>query len=88
MNELERFESLARAARAEPAARLDVAARVHARIRRIETGRQATAVAALWVMSGLSVLAASVAIAAVAYSEALPWDPAAALFSPLTMVML
>ena len=85
MNELARFEAMARSARGELTPRLDVAARVLARIRRIETRREVDV--PFLAVSGLSVLAASVMLM-MAVEVWLPLvDPLAGLFNSLTMVM-
>lgn len=85
MNELERFESLARRARNEPVPRVDVTARVLSRIGRTELRRAVDM--PLLAMSGLSVMAASILLAMVLNAWAPLMDPLAGLFSSLTLVM-
>lgn len=85
MNELERFESLARRARSEPVPPLDVTARVLSQIGRIELRREVNL--PLLAMSGLSVLAASIMVATVLNAWAPLMDPLAGLFSTLTLVV-
>ena len=86
MSELERFEAAARCARSEPIPRLDVTARVLARIRRIEASRQVDM--PLVAMSGLSVLAASIMLTITIRAWTPLLDPMAGLFSSLTMVVM
>ena len=85
MNELKRFERLARRARRQPVPRVDVTARVLARLRRIEARREVNV--PLLAFSGLSVLAASIVLAVAVQAWAPLLDPMAGLFSPLTMMM-
>ncbi len=87
MKSLEQFENLARAARAEPVPAIDVTARVMSRLRSGVRPRRWEDLP-LWVMAGISALAAAVMVSVV-LDEWLPMlDPLAGLFQPLTLVLL
>jgi len=91
MNELERFELLARAARSEPVPPLDVTARVLARIRPAEARRAQEPPleeVPLLAASGLAALAATIMVVVAVDAWAPLVDPLAGLFTPLMMVML
>jgi hypothetical protein len=90
MNKLEQFELLASAARRERVPRLDVTARVLARIRPAEArraGRLPLEEVPLLAVSGLSVLAATIVVVLAVDAWAPLVDPLAGLFTPLMMVM-
>lgn len=85
MNELERFERLASQARGDPVPPIDVAARV---VRDLRSGvSRGEPSGPLWVLSGLSVVAALIVSAVAIESWSALTDPLAGLFYPLTMVM-
>lgn len=86
MNDLQRFESLARRARGEKAPAVDVTAKVLGRIRQLETRREVDL--PLVAVCGLSLLAASILVATAIQLWAPLLDPMAGLFSSLNLVVL
>jgi len=85
MNELERFARLAARARLERVPCLDVTGGVLRRIRLAGVARDGNL--PLWVVAGVSVLAASVVLFFALDAWGPMTDPLATLFSPLTMVV-
>ena len=85
MNEFDRFEQLAAAARAEPVPPLDVRTHVLREIRGMVTRRGIDA--PLVLLSGVSVLVASIVAAMAAEVWEVLLNPLSAFFNSLTMVM-
>lgn len=85
MNSWERFESLVASARGESGPPVEVTTGVLSEIRR-RSARQGANLP-LWLFSGLSLAAGSIALLLAAEPWAAATDPLATLFDTLTMVM-